>query len=384
MRVAYINGDAGIPLFGGKGAAVHVRDFARALTDLGHQVRILTARAGAPLGSWPVPFEALASSTDGSLSSEERGLRLNRATDAALKRCDAATVLDLVYERYSLWSYAGLRFARRMGLPFVLEVNSPLVVEQSRYRSLGRDATARRIERYLLAGATRVVAVSAEVGDYVCAHGGDASRVVVATNGVDLSLYDEVPAVRREPDRFTVGFLGSLKPWHGVDVLVEMLEMLVARDRRYHLRVIGDGPERGRLEVALAARQLSAHATLVGQVAREDVPRELAEVDCAVAPYPRLDDFYFSPLKVFEYMAAGRPIIASRIGQIESVLEHRQTALLVEPGDPFALANAVEALQQEPAVAAALGTAARRRAFERHGWVHTVSASMSGLDGSRR
>ena len=384
MRVAYVNADAGIPLFGGKGAAVHVRDFSRALTELGHSVRILTARCGEPLADWPVPFEVIAPAPDAALAPEERGLRLNRSTFAALSAPGAGALPELVYERYSLWSYAGLRFARQHGLPFVLEVNSPLVVEQSRYRQLGRHQTARRIERYLFSGATRVVVVSAEVGEYVCQHGGDPSRVVVAANGVDLALYDRAPGQRSGGERYTVGFLGSLKPWHGVDVLVDTLEALVRRDARYHLRVIGDGPERGRLEAALSARSLSAHATLVGQVAREDVPRELAAVDCAVAPYPRLDDFYFSPLKVFEYMAAGCPIVASRIGQIESVLEDQQTALLVEPGDPHALADAIEALQREPEVATRLAGAARRRAFERHGWVHTASVSLAGFDGGAR
>ncbi len=104
-------------------------------------------------------------------------------------------------------------------------------------------------------------------------------------------------------------------------------------------------------------------------------------MDCAVAPYPQLDDFYFSPLKVFEYMAAGCPIVASRIGQIEAVLEQGRTALLVDPGNPLALADAVESLCCDPTLASRLAQAARHRAFERHGWVHTVATSLAGLEG---
>ncbi|MGE3958665.1 MAG: glycosyltransferase family 4 protein [Vicinamibacterales bacterium] len=384
MRIAYINADSGIALFGTKGAAVHVRDVSQALTALGHTVRVFTARTGQAPASWQVPFEALPGTHEPVLSPEVRALLVNRGTFAALVRAHRESAWDLVYERYSLWSHAALRFARRYDLPFVLEVNSPLVVEQTRYRTLERTATARRIERYLFSGATRIVVVSQEVGDYVCAQGGDPSRVVVASNGVDLTLYEgQRPAGVASPERFTIGFLGSLKPWHGVDVLVDALEALVARDTRYHLRVVGDGPERAALEASLRARRLESHATIVGQVPREEVPRELAAVDCAVAPYPRLDDFYFSPLKVFEYMAAGRPIVASRIGQIEAVLEDSATALLVEPGNPRALADAIQALCHQPVLAGRLGTAARQRAFDRHGWTHTVTASLAGLQEAR-
>lgn len=380
MRVAYINADTGIPLFSGKGAAVHVRDVAQALSAMGHEVRIFTARAGEPLHGWSLPYDVVGTGkSPATESAARRAASVNSRTRAALEDWMATATGTLIYERYSLWSHAGLACARRRGLPFVLEVNSPLVVEQSKYRTLDHEARARRVERYLFAGATRVVAVSSEVAEYVCQHGGDPSRVVVASNGVDLGLYADASVGVRGDDHFTIGFLGSLKPWHGVDVLVETLAQLVARDRRYHLRVIGDGPERVRIEAALGQRRLSHHATLVGQVERSAVPAELARLDCAVAPYPRLDDFYFSPLKVFEYMAAGRPIVASRIGQIESVLEDGRTALLVEPGDPSALADAIHTLREQPAVATRLAAAARARAFERHGWTHTIATSLQGV-----
>lgn len=366
MRVLYINADDGIPLFSGKGAAVHVRDFVRAATALGHSAHVLTARSGEVEPGWTVPFDAV---PHGQL---RRAFAEARVTHGC----------DLVYERYSLRSHAGLACARRLGLPFVLEVNSPLVVEQARYRTLERAESARRIERYLFAGATRIVAVSAEVADYVCAHGADPRRVVVVSNGVDLSLYGRHGQRRETRGRFTVAFLGSLKPWHGLEVLVDALALLVARDPSYHLRVVGDGPERAALERRLSERGLSRHATVVGQVARRDVPAHLNDADCAVAPYPRLEGFYFSPLKVFEYMAAGCPIVASRIGQIESVLTDRETALLVEPGSAAALADAVGTLRTQPAVASSLADAARRRAHARHGWQHAVAAALHGLTGA--
>jgi glycosyltransferase involved in cell wall biosynthesis len=379
MNIAYVNADAGIPLFSTKGAAVHVRDFAGAASRLGHAVRIFTARAGTPPATWAVPHQVVEANTSQHDLAEDRGLRLNTAFRSALEDAHRRGSFDLIYERYSLWSHTALSFARRRGLPYVLEVNSPLIVEQATYRSLWRQATARRVERYLFGAATRIVAVSSEVAEYACAHGGDPARVVVAANGVDLSLYADVQPQPVDDTHFTIAFLGSLKPWHGIDVLIDALALLVSRDRNYHLRLIGDGPERDRLTAQIAARGLSAHATVVGQVARDQVPAHLHDVDVTVAPYPRLDGFYFSPLKVFEYMAAGRPIVASRIGQIESVLQDRQTALLVTPGDPGTLADAIETLRSQPALAARLSRAARDQAFSRHGWEHTVSTALAGV-----
>ncbi|NOT25987.1 MAG: glycosyltransferase family 4 protein [Acidobacteria bacterium] len=381
MNVALINADAGIPLFATKGASVHVRDFATAARALGHHVRVFTARAGVVTPNWSVPHTLLSpDGADADLRPEERSLRRNRHARAVLRHAHAHRPFDLIYERYSLWSHAALGFARRQGLPFILEVNSPLVVEQAAYRSLERSSTAARIERYLFRGASRIVAVSAEVAEYVRAHGGDAHRVVVAINGVDLSLYRERLGTPTPRDRFTVGFLGSLKPWHGLDVLVDAFALLAVRDERYDLMIVGDGPERTHLAERLKALGLASRATLVGQVARDQVPRALAQIDCAVAPYPRLDNFYFSPLKVFEYMAAGCPIVASRIGQIQSLLAHQSTALLVEPGNAQALADAIDVLRQRPELAVRLAQAAQRQAFTRHGWTHTVSEALAGME----
>lgn len=382
MNMAYVNADAGIPLFSGKGAAVHVRDFAQAARQVGHHVRVFTSVVGETRSQWSLPFERIPERHGtAEASSEARGLGRNLGLRAALARRHQQRPFDLIYERYSLWSHTALGFARRRALPYVLEVNSPLVVEQSTYRQLAKRETARRIERYLFSAASRVVAVSAEVAAYVCDNGGDSSRVLVAVNGVDLSLYRDVPPTGAPDERFTVGFLGSLKAWHGLDVLLDALARLVATDGRYHLRVIGDGPERAALLAGIDRRGLGQHVTLVGQVAREQVPEHLRDVDVTVAPYPRLDGFYFSPLKIFEYMAAGRPIVASRIGQIESVLRDGETALLVEPGNASALAAAIESLRAQPPLAARLAAAARARAFTRHGWEHTVSTAIDGVVG---
>ena len=103
-------------------------------------------------------------------------------------------------------------------------------------------------------------------------------------------------------------------------------------------------------------------------VAPHEVPGLLTSVDAAVAPYPRATGFYFSPLKVYEYLAAGRAVVASRVGQLETVIRHEVNGLLCPPGDAAALATALEHLRREPALRARLGRAARATVLRQHTW----------------
>src|SRR5262249_46748399 len=157
----------------------------------------------------------------------------------------------------------------------------------------------------------------------------------------------------------TVGFVGSLKPWHGLQTLVKAFDRLHAIDPAVRLLVVGDGPERSRLEEDLTARSLLDAVHFTGSVAPAEVPGLLASMDAAVAPYPNLRHFYFSPLKVYEYMAAGCAVVASRIGQLDGLIEHEVSGLLCAPDDPLDLAGALLRLRSEPALRDRLGEAAR-------------------------
>jgi glycosyltransferase involved in cell wall biosynthesis len=134
------------------------------------------------------------------------------------------------------------------------------------------------------------------------------------------------------------------------------------------LLVVGDGPERARLEADLAARGLAQAAQLTGAVDPGEVPGLLASMDVAVAPYPNLENFYFSPLKVYEYMAAGLPVVASRIGQLAGLIRDGVNGILCPPGDSDALAEALERLRQEPEWGTRLGQAARATVLRDHTW----------------
>jgi alpha-maltose-1-phosphate synthase len=233
----------------------------------------------------------------------------------------------------------------------VVELNAPLPVEAARYRTLARPDEARRLERAVLAGADLVVAVSRPLAAYARERG--ATRVEVLPNAVDLRRYTLPPSVG-EP---RCVFLGALRPWHGVEAIVEAWRILAGEAPS--LLVVGDGPERAALE------RLGADVT--GAVPHRKVPSLLASAAIGLAPYARDAPGYFSPLKLFEYLAAGLAVVAGGIAGVREVVGPDQ-AVLVPPGDPEALAKAVLELARDEPRRAQLGAAGRALVASSHTW----------------
>jgi len=377
MHIAYVSADRGIPLFGAKGASIHVREMVSAFAALGHEITVLTARRGPETAPLPADIIKIRAAVDHSVILEgeakahyrERyALDVSEATRTALVELHASKPIDLIYERYCLFSTAGTRAAKTIGTPCALEVNSPLRLEQARYRKLLHDAEAEAVEREVFNQASTVFAVSAEVRDYVLSRGGKEEYAHVLPNGVDCESFrpDIAPeAIERLAGRFVLGFVGSLKPWHGIEYLMSAFHTLAQTDPGYHLLIVGDGPLRGWIEGYAAGAGISDQLTITGWADYARLPGLLTAMDVAVAPYPALDDFYFSPLKLYEYMAAGLPVVASHIGQIADVINDGHNGVLVKPGDAEQLAAALKRLRCEQTLRKTIGTAARGTAEAR-------------------
>ncbi len=398
MRIAYLLADHGIPLFGNKGAAVHVVDLIGALTALDQEVVLYCARHGGPQRPLPWHWEKVTAPTPAEASGagddpraarrhkERCYLALAEALEARVAAAHRQRPFDALYERYSLWSAAGVRLARRLGLPLVLEVNAPLLAEQRRYRELALDEAAAAIEAEVFGGADHILAVSQGVADYVIAHGARPERVQVLPNGVDAARFHPAvtPAALPEAEgRFVIGFAGSLKAWHGVEILLDAFRELTRRLAGLHLLLIGDGPLRAWVDGYVAGAGVGDNVTCTGWVAHDAIPPLLARADVLSAPYPPLDDFYFSPLKLFEYLALGKPVVASRIGQIEEVIEHGRDGLLVPPGDAWALAEALQRLCVDEPLRRRLGQGARVAA-RGYTWHRNAQRIVALLQGATR
>ena len=386
MRIAYLCADRGIPVWGSKGASIHVRSVAQSLSERSHQVDVLAMRAGdtPPSGFLPrtfeVPFDrtlkslrlSIEDAPDRTLSNELYSLLLNSSIHEGLVALEEEAAVEAIYERYSLWSIAGLRFARSRQIPFLLEVNAPLVEEQETYRQLRLREAAEGIERFLFKEADAIFVPSEGLEKYIVSRVGDRRRLYVTPNGVDVARFKigrsaSVSGAPTAADRFDVAFVGSLKPWHGVDVLLRAFERIRGSISGARLLIIGDGPVRPEVE-EMRSRLGEEAILMAGAVPHQEIPHWLDRADVGVAPYPELDDFYFSPLKVVEYMAAGLPVVASSVGQLRSLVQDGKTGLLVRPGDAESLASALVRLAEDRKLRLRMGRRARERAERRHDW----------------
>jgi glycosyltransferase involved in cell wall biosynthesis len=383
LNILYLCADRGISIYGTKGASAHIREFGSAIIQSGNKITLAVREVkGERRGNLPFRAVALpqfsasdsldsgpAGSAERYAASEMKEFQLNKTIEKALAGLGTENEFDIVYERYSLFSEAGINFARAAGLPFILEVNAPLVLEASRYRKLTMAEVAGEIEQSLFSSADHVIAVSEKLREYILRISPGA-RVTVVPNGVDPARfegsYDNARSSSRE---FTVGFVGNIRPWHGIDKLIEAFAKFVSRAGNGRLLLVGDaGKMQSQLEEQCNAHGLNGRVEFVGAVASEKIPGIMDEIDVAVAPYPPMADFYFSALKIFEYMAAGKPIVASRIGQINDILEDGKTGILVPPGDIAALVDAFLILSLDKELRSTLGRNARIEAELKHTW----------------
>jgi glycosyltransferase involved in cell wall biosynthesis len=370
MRIAYVCTDQGIPVFGRKGCSIHVQEVVRAMVRAGAAVDLFTPR---PEGTPPADLRSvrvhpLPLATQSHPAARERAaFEANEYLHLAL---ELNGPFDLVYERYALWSHAAMDYAQSRRIPGLLEVNAPLIAEQAWHRVLVDRALAEWVAHRAFGNAAALIAVSSEVAAYLREFTDAERRTYVIPNGVDPDRFPEGlrPSCPGDPGTYTVGFVGTLKPWHGLQTLVRAFDRLRATVRGVRLLIVGDGPERPRIEDDLRARGLEHAVRFTGAVDPAKIPGLLASMDAAVAPYPDMIEFYFSPLKVYEYMAAGRAVVASRIGDLDDLVEHEVTGLLCQPGDPVELADALVRLRRDPALCRRLGRAARAAVRRSHTW----------------
>jgi len=384
-RVAYISADYGVPIFGTKGCSIHAQEVLAAMLRRGASVDLFSTsvQGEGPPHLKSLRVHPLPGTPKGDPAARERaGLQLN---DLLRVELDSSGPFDIIYERYSLWGCAGMEFARAQNIPGVLEVNAPLIDEQQQYRVLVDRPAAESVARRAFEAASHIIAVSREVAEWAESMSRVRGKVKVVSNAIDPARFPErIQPKRPAHGRFTVGFVGTLKAWHGVDVLLEAFAQLHNTEPDTRLLVVGDGPEREKLEAKVSALAVGDAAEFTGAVQASEVPGLIASMDAAVAPYPALNPFYFSPLKVFEYMAAGRAVVASAIGQLTEIIESERTGLLVPPGDSGALVSALRRLKKEPALRNRLGRSARAAVLQSHTWDHVVGRIFRLASGGQR
>ena len=367
MKILYSAIDQTVP--GAHGGSVHVRSVAEGLSALGHEVHVLASPGnGGRFPSGPVTWWAMPPPLG------NRRLRLLRAGDVANRA--RAIRPDVVIERYFNFGGEGLLAARKVGALAVLEVNAPVVdYPGSTKQWLDRLAIVQPLRRWRdwqCRAADLIVTPSTRI----IPDGVPASRVLQTEWGADTARFQPdadgpVPFIRNSGDTVAV-FVGAFRAWHGAIHLVDAMRVLHAKGRRDIKAVfIGAGPE-------LAPTQRAADSletvTFTGPLSHELMPSALAAAHIGVAPFdvtkhaPLKIDFYWSPLKIFEYMAAGLPVVAPRVDRLAHIVRDGREGLLYDSARPDALASAISRLADDAAFRRYLGSAARARVVEEFSW----------------
>jgi len=351
LTVAQVCADRGIAPGGTKGAARHLAGVARGLAHHGHSITTYAERK--PEGPHPVPVVDI-----GEL---------------------AASTPDVVYERYSLSSGAALAHAREVGASFVLEVNAPLVEEATRHRPGTVDEGALEREAQMLGDADVVITVSQPLADW--AEQFRQGPTVVIQNGFEPAWFPN-PA-SHDADNQLLTFLGHPKPWHGANRIPTLVSQLNARGYEPHVLVIGGGSGTEDLMAQARALGVEGQIEITGAVAPEEASRLVATAAIGLAPYPTQPDFYFSPLKVLDYLAAGLAIVSTNQGDIAELVA--DAGIVVDnPDDDDALTNAVAKLLDDPALRSKMGQAGRERAFSSLTWDHVAARTATIVDQTRQ
>lgn len=277
---------------------------------------------------------------------------------------------DFIYERYNLYYLAGMWASRRYRLPFFLEVNAPLAEERARFGGLGLPGLARALERLAWRSADRVLVVTAVLGEMAAAAGVPRERISIIPNGIDADAFSYRPYLARSAASVTIGFVGFVRDWHGLDKVIAGLAA-AGDGPRIRLIIAGDGPARPALERQAAALGVGELVEFTGVQPREVVRDLLRRFDIALQPQAVA---YASPLKIFEYMACGLPIVAPDQPNIREILRDGETAVLFDPEEPEAMWRAIRRLAGDPQLREKLGRAARA-ALEREDYTWQGNAA---------
>lgn len=344
---------------------------------------------------------------------ESNHLRFNGNCMLAGSRFMRREKFGYIYQRQSIANTAGVQLSRRFGVPLILEYNgSEVWVARNWGLRLAWPKLATRIEEVTFRHAHRIVVVSDVLADELRARGVPDHKIICYPNCIDPAIFDpalyveERTRLRRDwgfdGNDIICTFLGTFGVWHGADVLVEAIKLYLSQTRvasapRLRFLMIGDGLLAEKCRNALTDAVADGDVLFTGIVPQAEAPAYLSASDLFLSPHVRPTDgsrFFGSPTKLFEYMAIGKPVIASALEQIAEVLSpgmridqaecevsptEAPLAVLVEPGSPSEIVRALNLLRDDPSMRREIGEAARAKALSQYTWKEHVDRIFASL-----
>ncbi|MCB2106409.1 MAG: glycosyltransferase family 4 protein [Rhodobacteraceae bacterium] len=344
------------------GQNVHIEELIAAFRRAGHEVEVVgpSSHAKSEFGSDGGTLSRLRQALPQWIS-EILEFAYSLLAFARLYRAAKAFKPDFLYERHNLYLMAGAWLRRLTELPYILEVNAPLYDERAANGQARLGALARWTETSVWKTADIALPVTQVLADIMMSAGTPRERILVVPNGINPAEFaNGTPKrdLRSElgvAGSIVIGFTGFVRAWHGLPGVVDAMADLVPEIDCKFL-IVGDGPAVSDIKQRAAEKNIADRVFITGIIKREDMSAYVAAFDIAMQPQATP---YASPLKLFEYLALGKPVIAPDQPNLREILTHEDNALLFDPHDDASLGVALTRLLRDPDLRARLGTSAK-------------------------
>jgi glycosyltransferase involved in cell wall biosynthesis len=379
LRVGYLSGAPRVSTrndAAASGPRAHVVSFIKALEVAGFAVHpfIVGDRAPERLRTGTAA-ETLHKSTVARLLADVTRLILSWLNSRRAWR-DLHGRVDWIYERFAVFHALGRRWQRN-GIPWILETSGPMFFEaKTQRKSIALGGVARRLEFAAYRQCDVLVCVSESLKHTLIREARVAeSKIIVLPNGVDTGFFDpQAHKPHRLFDGLVLGFVGALSEWQGLGLLLDALSAVRVEGLDLSLVIVGDGTERRALEARAASLRLTPHIRFVGRVAWSEVPSYVAGFDIGFSGQVESQmGMYHSPLKLYEYMAMAKPVIASAFADASRVVREGETGFLFEPGSAADLRRALRQAIGSRDDLARMGNEARNLIVAEHTWLSRVT-----------
>lgn len=249
---------------------------------------------------------------------------------------------DFIYERYALYSCAGVMAAKKLNIPLILEVNTPYAHAWSKYYKLYFPALARYFENKILNAAQHVITVTQVQKDFLVEKYLDADDISVCHNAISVNEFNpgiEPVKIKWDiPGPVVVGFVGTMNRWQGIPVLSKVIPAVIEKAPNAVFLMVGDGEYRQQLENDVQKANCSKHVYFTGRVAHREIPGYINAMDITILPD---SNDYGSPMKVFEYMAMQKSVIAPDVQPVQEIIENNVTGVIIQRGNEKDLTDAI-------------------------------------------
>lgn len=288
---------------------------------------------------------------------------------------------DFIYERYSIFYIAGILAAQRTGIPIIIEVSFTSKTSVYPKRTRISSSLACAVDKFIFNRACGIVVVSNVLKDSLIKDFGVAEeKILVLPNAVDIDLFNPImhngaiKSAYRLKSKQVVGFVGGFYPWHGLDLLIDAaLEVTkVLPDTKFLL--VGDGPEKKRLENIVAQNHLKDSVIFTGSIPYAKVAEHISSFDIGVMPD---SNDYGSPIKIFEYMAMDKPVLAPRIGPIEEVIDDGKDGLLFTRHSKEELSRAIVKILTDKKLYNMIAVNSKRKVIAEHTWFKNAGSILN-------